>query len=173
MRMQALQSSLPIIALSAVCLAVICLILTIVTLAHVSSLKRKLHNWKDITTSSDLQDVFRQTQDAVQEANYRVDSVERSIATLLRRVDKKISTPEIHRYNAFAEVGSDLSYSVALLDDHGDGVVLSSIYGRDDSVTYGKPVKTGTSAYQLTGEEQEVIQRIIKTSAQREKVPLS
>ncbi|MEA2721877.1 MAG: hypothetical protein QOJ39_3741 [Candidatus Eremiobacteraeota bacterium] len=44
------------------------------------------------------------------------------------------------RYNAFSDVGSDLSYALALLNREGDGVVLSSIYSREDTRTYGKAV---------------------------------
>lgn len=167
------QSLLSIIVLGALGLAVICLILAIIALVKLSHLKRKLHNWKTISTNSDLEAVFHETQHAVQEANLRVDTVENSITNLLHSLERKVSTPQIQRYNAFSEVGNDLSYSVALLDDHGDGVVLSSIYGRDDSVTYGKPVEAGESAYQLTGEEQDVIRRLTDRVAKQEEVTLS
>ena len=64
-----------------------------------------------------------------------------------RRVDalEKIARTEVPRvgfvrYNAFSDVGSDLSYALALLTREGDGVVLSSIYSREDTRTYGKAV---------------------------------
>jgi hypothetical protein len=58
------------------------------------------------------------------------------------------------RYNAFDDVGSELSYALALLNREGDGVVLSSIYSRTDSRTYGKAVekyvpRTSASAEEL------------------------
>ena len=65
----------------------------------------------------------------------------------LRRIDalEKIARSEVPRvgfvrYNAFSDVGSDLSYALALLNRDGDGVVLSSIYSREDTRTYGKAV---------------------------------
>jgi hypothetical protein len=61
------------------------------------------------------------------------------------------------RYNAFGERGSDLSFSVAMLDDHSDGVVLTSIYNRDNSYIYAKPLKQGDSSYSLSSEEKEAI----------------
>jgi len=42
------------------------------------------------------------------------------------------------RYNAFDDVGSDLSFSIALLDDNDNGVVISGIYSRESSTTYAK-----------------------------------
>ncbi|NLC77511.1 MAG: DUF4446 family protein, partial [Clostridia bacterium] len=57
------------------------------------------------------------------------------------------------RYNAFTGLGSDQSFSLALLDSRDDGVVITSIYGREDSRFYAKPVKGGRSRYRLTDEE--------------------
>ena len=54
-------------------------------------------------------------------------------------------------------MGSDLSYSVALLDSHNNGVVMSSIFGREDSRSYVKPIENGTSTYQLTAEEEQAL----------------
>lgn len=63
------------------------------------------------------------------------------------------------RFNAFQDTGSDLSFAVALLDADKSGVVVSSIYGREESRTYAKPVLKGQSAYQLSGEELEAIKK--------------
>ena len=61
------------------------------------------------------------------------------------------------RYNAFEEMGGNLSFSLALLDDHGDGVVLTSISGRTEARMYAKPVKSLTSSHNLSEEEREAI----------------
>ncbi len=61
------------------------------------------------------------------------------------------------RYNAFEEMGGNLSFSLALLDDHGDGVVLTSISGRTEARIYAKPVKSLESSHNLSDEEREAI----------------
>ena len=61
------------------------------------------------------------------------------------------------RYNAFEEMGGNLSFSLALLDDHGDGVILTSISGRTEARIYAKPVKGLTSSHNLSDEEREAI----------------
>jgi len=66
------------------------------------------------------------------------------------------------RYNAFPDLGSDLSYSVAVLNRAGDGVVMSSIFGREESRTYAKPVVAGASTYPLSEEEKEAIQKALQ-----------
>jgi hypothetical protein len=54
-------------------------------------------------------------------------------------------------------MGGHLSWSMALLDDHGDGVVVTSIHGRSDARTYAKPVATWSSDQQLSPEEEDAI----------------
>jgi hypothetical protein len=63
------------------------------------------------------------------------------------------------RYNAFQNTGSDLSFSLAFLDENRDGVVLSTIYGREESRTYAKPVQGGSSTYHLSAEEEKALRQ--------------
>lgn len=62
------------------------------------------------------------------------------------------------RYDAFADMGGQLSWSVALLDDSGHGVVLTSIHGRSDARSYAKSVSGWTSDQQLSPEEARAIE---------------
>jgi len=61
------------------------------------------------------------------------------------------------RYNAFNNVGSDQSYSIAFLDQTDTGVILSGIYGREHSTTYSKSVEKGQSKYPLSDEEEKAL----------------
>ena len=61
------------------------------------------------------------------------------------------------RYDAFTDTGGQLSWSMALLDDSGSGVVLSAIQGRNDSRTYAKNVAGWASETQLSPEEEDAI----------------
>lgn len=61
------------------------------------------------------------------------------------------------RYNAFKDVGSDLSFAIAFLDRENNGVVFNGIYGSDSSNIYAKPIKKGQSQYQLSDEEKYAI----------------
>lgn len=66
------------------------------------------------------------------------------------------------RFRAFDDMGSDLSYAVALLDSYNDGVILTSIFGREDSRSYVKPVEKGQSTYQLMPEEQQALDEAMR-----------
>jgi hypothetical protein len=61
------------------------------------------------------------------------------------------------RYDAFGDMGGRLSFSAALLDDAGDGLVLTSINGRSETRTYAKGVKGGASDHSLSPEEEQAI----------------
>ena len=61
------------------------------------------------------------------------------------------------RYDAFTDTGGQLSWSLALLDDSGSGVVVTSIQGRAESRTYAKSVADWTSEAQLSPEEEDAI----------------
>jgi hypothetical protein len=61
------------------------------------------------------------------------------------------------RYDAFPDVGGQLSWSVALLDDGGDGVVLTAISGRSEARTYAKSLSAWKSEQPLSPEEQAAV----------------
>jgi hypothetical protein len=68
------------------------------------------------------------------------------------------------KFDAFDDVGGGLSFALALLDDKGSGVVVSSLYGRTDSTVYIKDVSRGGSSHELTPEEKEAISRAVARS---------
>ncbi|MCL8025272.1 DUF4446 family protein [Nocardioides bruguierae] len=61
------------------------------------------------------------------------------------------------RYDAFGDMGGHLSWSLALVDDGGDGVLLTSIHGRSDARTYAKAVTGWACEQQLSPEEAEAL----------------
>lgn len=70
------------------------------------------------------------------------------------------------RYDAFGDMGGRLSFSAALLDDAGDGLVLTSINGRTETRTYAKGVKAGISDHSLSPEEEQAISYASRTARQ-------
>jgi hypothetical protein len=91
------------------------------------------------------------------------------VVRTLNRVDKKqdgqirasIRNVALLRYDAFEDVGGRLSFSFALLDDEGTGVVLTSINGRQETRVYAKPITEARSTYNLSVEEEEAIRQAL------------
>jgi hypothetical protein len=75
------------------------------------------------------------------------------------------------RYDAFGDMGGRLSFSAALLDDAGDGIVLTSINGRTETRSYAKGVKAGESDHSLSPEELQAISYATRTAKQPDLVP--
>ncbi|MGH2825619.1 MAG: DUF4446 family protein [Actinomycetota bacterium] len=67
----------------------------------------------------------------------------------------------IVRYDAFEDMGGQLSFSAALLDDYGDGIVMTSINGRTETRTYAKSVRAMKSQHNLSDEEREAIESAV------------
>ena len=72
-------------------------------------------------------------------------------------IGSSIQSVGLVRYNAFQNVGSDLSFALALLDRENNGIDLNGLYGSESSNIYAKPIKNGESTYQLSDEEKEAI----------------
>lgn len=113
-----------------------------------------------------LDDALRVILDGQTERIARVEQAVRALAATDRRQEgllrSSVRRVALVRYDAFEDVGGRLSFSCALLDDHGDGVVVTSINGRQDTRVYAKPVTAGRSPYNLSPEEREAIRRALE-----------
>lgn len=76
---------------------------------------------------------------------------------LREQVSGCLQIVKMNRYDAFDAMGGKMSYSLLLADEKKNGVILTSIYGRDDSRSYAKDVKEGKSEYTLADEEKTLL----------------
>jgi hypothetical protein len=88
----------------------------------------------------------RQAMEKVEETANHCRKIEDSLQFCVQKIG-------MVRFNAFEDTGSDLSFALALLDEQNNGVVISTIYGRNECRTYAKPVVNRQSQYFLTEEE--------------------
>jgi len=85
------------------------------------------------------------------------EDTRRDVARLRQRVSMMVQTPGVTRYDAFDNHGGQLSFSAALVNEAGDGVVLTGINSRMETRTYAKPVRGGDSPHNLSDEERTAI----------------
>ena len=90
----------------------------------------------------------------VKEKNTELELENQKLDNLLQQALTRVG---MVRYRAFEDMGGDLSYAVAMLAAHNNGVVLSSVFGREGSQAYAKPIENGGSSYKLTEEEQQAL----------------
>jgi hypothetical protein len=86
-----------------------------------------------------------------------VHGLRQEVAALRAEARDALRHLAVVRYDAFGDMGGHLSWSLALLDDGGHGVVLTSIHGRSEARTYAKNISDWTCEQQLSPEEEEAI----------------
>ena len=96
---------------------------------------------------------------AVSEENQEIKRNIEDIKALLQQAITKVA---VVRFRAFEDMGSDLSYAVAMLDSDNNGVIMSSIFGREDSRSYVKPITAGKSSYPMTDEEEDALKQAMR-----------
>ena len=79
------------------------------------------------------------------------------LAALRADIAQALRHVAVVRYDAFGDMGGRLSFSAAVVDDRGDGLVFSSIHARGESRTYAKGIVGGGSDATLTPEEQQAL----------------
>jgi hypothetical protein len=103
----------------------------------------------------------------------RIERIEQAVRSLHGtdkrqqvQIEGSLRRVALLRYDAFEDVGGRLSFSCALLDDHGTGVVLTSINGRQETRVYAKPVTERASTYHLSLEEEEAIRQAMADTSE-------
>ncbi|HZK57736.1 MAG TPA: DUF4446 family protein, partial [Clostridia bacterium] len=124
-----------------------------------SNLKHKYRQLVRGTDGKRIENILFEHINRVEAVHGRLDEMENQLNVFNNRLSFCIQKIGIIRYNAFDDTGSDLSYSIALLDENNDGIIISGIYGRTETVSYAKPVKDGVSNYSLSVEELQALER--------------
>lgn len=142
------------------------LILLIATLSRLGKTRRRYEALMRGPNGNDLEQILLAQANGISEDHERIALLERQASDLRSQLRRCTQNVGVVRFNAFPDVGADLSFAIALLDEEGNGVAVSALYGREESRVYAKPVVAGESTYLLTGEEKEAI-RIARSGQSR------
>jgi hypothetical protein len=115
----------------------------------------------DPSRREDLFQAVRRQVDDLQALRGDVQVVHDNTETLRDMLKDSLSRVAVIRYDAFEDMGGALSFSAALLDERGDGVVVSAINGRTETRAYAKAVRGGTSEHHLSDEEELAIEQAL------------
>lgn len=145
------------ITIALVLIIILLLILIIVLFSSLSSLEKRYRKLTRGVNNKNIEELIVSYLDKVEESRNIAKDTKELLNDLNNKVDKCIQKVAVKRYKAFDNVGGDLSFSIALLDENNYGIILTGIYGRNDSTTYAKPVENGISRYDLSEEELQVL----------------
>lgn len=113
---------------------------------------------KKLGKGSNLDEMLKDYLRDVKEIKKDNSEIKAYYTQLDHNIDCCIQKVGLVRYNAFKDVGSDLSFAIALLDRNDNGVIFNGLYGSESSNIYAKPVKAGISSYKLSDEEKEALE---------------
>ena len=120
--------------------------------------KRYIKFMKQLGNGSNLDEMLKNYLRDVKEIKQDNSEIKAYYTKLDNDIDTCIQKIGLVRYNAFKDVGSDLSFAIAMLDRNDNGVILNGLYGSESSNIYAKPVKSGISKYQLSEEEKTALE---------------
>ena len=110
----------------------------------------------------------KQEPENLQEALKQLGELKKDFQKLSQGLEKLEKDSKVHiqkvgviRYNPFSNVGGDQSFSIALLDNNNNGIVITSLYAQDSNRVYAKSIKQGQSEHSLSDEEKKAIAKAL------------
>ena len=143
----------PYLVIAMAAIIVLLFIMVIVLFKAVGRVEDKYRKLMRGTNNKNLEEMLLERIDSIDEVHKVSEQAIDECKRLEEKMQECVQKVAIMRYKAFEDVGSDLSFSIAMLDDKNDGVILTGIYGRQESTTYAKPIDKGISRYDLSEEE--------------------
>lgn len=151
--------------LSFIGLLVIVFILLFINMKRLSKMRKQYTQIINGGSAENIEQVLIDLQNNVNQLAQQNNQQQAELEKIKQTMRQMKSNVVVQRYNAFSEDGgSDLSFSMAILDDEQNGVVLTGIHGREQTFIYAKPIEKSQSTYSLTPEEKLIINRIAAKS---------
>lgn len=109
--------------------------------------------------AKDLEDTITILEQEIVKLSKAKENIEKEIANINTKLKKSIRGLETIRFNPFPDQGSNQSFAIGMLNEDGDGLVMSSLYSRERMSIFAKPIKNNKSEYELSSEEKEALQK--------------
>lgn len=139
-------------------------ILSIFLLAAVSWLGFKLYKLDQVRKHFFSSPLKKDLEQVLVDQNRSITNLTKDLSTLNEELTdlallnrNNIQKIGMVRFNPFDDAGGNISFALALLNNHGDGVVISSLHGREGTRIYSKSIEAYVSKSKLTEEEEQAI----------------
>jgi len=156
---------MPLIWWSICTITLLLIISFFVILALFRRMKRFETSYETLQTFSSgdrLEPLLKEYIQKMSAQDQEIKACKERLAQIEMKLRASVDHAEMLRFSAFENMGSDLSFALAFLNQEGSGVVLSAIHSREESRVYAKPVNGGQSTYSLSNEEIEVIAKAMQ-----------
>ena len=138
------------------------ILILIGVIVTVIKLNRRIQQLLQGKNAQSLEDTLLHLSDEIKRMNQVEESMGVAMKDLHKRLKTSITGVGVVRFNPFAHSGGNQSFAIAFLNEHGDGVIISTLYGRERTSIFAKPIKKYKSEFELTTEEQKAIEEARK-----------
>ncbi len=143
------------IGMVTIVLVIAVLVYCVILHIRLGSLKKKYDFFMQGDNGASLERKLSVEVSEIRDAAKGLESLLTEQATIRNTQSNTIQKIGFIKYNAFENIGNDLSFALTLLDGNNNGICISSIYGRNESRIFSKPIVKGKSLVSLSQEELE------------------
>lgn len=129
----------------------------VVALVQLAGIRRSYALLEAAEGKETFVDVVARTREDFEVLHRAVETLDTEVGQVRRELAQALRHVSVVRYDAFGDLGGRFSFSAALLDDAGDGLVLTSIHGRTETRTYLKGISSGIADIELSPEETQAV----------------
>jgi len=122
-------------------------------------IKKKLKTFFNGKKATDLEGVLFEEIKRLKKAESDILELSKISKNLEKITKKTIQKVSVIRFNPFKETGGDQSFVIAMLDSNDNGLIISSLFTREGTRVYTKPIESGQSKYPLSKEEIEALKK--------------
>ena len=136
---------------------IILLILLIVQIRKANMLKKRLDKFLLRKEGTSLEDDIAELYEDNKFLKNNTEKNREDIRTLFKRMESAFQKMGLVRYDAFNQMGGQLSYSLVLLDENNNGFIINSVHSTEGSYSYSKEIRSGDNNITLSAEEEEAL----------------
>lgn len=135
--------------------------ISVLAIAWMFIMEKRLRVLLSGKNGKSLEDTILYLKDRLEKLEQEKDGIEKYLATVEKRLKRSIQGVETVRFNPWKGMGSggNQSFATAMMNESGNGVVISSIYSRERVSVYAKPILENSSPYELSNEEKEAVKK--------------
>lgn len=147
------QAHSDIIALALLALVLILVIVQVIQGSRLAHLNRVYTRLTKGTSGGNLEEILQSHIATVEAVSQRLETLTSEVERIANQQKRCLQRVGLVRFDAFEDVGGEQSFAVALMDDTGNGVTISSMYSRNDVRVYAKEIREGQPSHPLSTEE--------------------
>lgn len=162
------ESIQPWIGMATIVLVIALLVYCVILHIRLGSLKKKYDFFMQGDNGASLERKLSVEVSEIRDAAKGLETMLTEQAAIRNIQSNTIQKIGFIKYNAFENIGNDLSFALTLLDGNNNGICLSSIYGRNESRVFSKPIYHGRASVALSQEEQDSLNEALSKAVTEE-----